>query len=385
MLLANIIWTSQFFAVTDLQRAALPTAELDRIASLVIFMLVDYKFYTLFAMLFGLGFSMQLSRATRLSANPIPTYRRRLAILFLLGVAHGIFLWFGDILHIYALVGIILILLRDRSDKSLLILAGGLALFTSLTPFLEWLVAQVVSSNARVENLLEAEKFFTLTSGVWLDVVKLNWSHNVNDYLNSGFGFDSVSYLYLSVLWKFLIGFVAGRRMLLQKSDEYVAQYRRLLPWAATIGLLGNAYLSVSAWVFDLWIPSSSSPLIRLSWVFVEISMFALSLSYLSLLVVLFHRPSWRDKVGLLAPVGRMALTNYLTQSLFIVFLFYGAGLGLLGKVGSGVCAILSLIIFALQIYVSRWWLSRYRFGPIEWVWRCFTYGMRQPLRISAF
>ena len=104
-------------------------------------------------------------------------------------------------------------------------------------------------------------------------------------------------------------------------------------------------------------------------------------MAYLCGLVLLYQRSGWRRWLALLAPVGRMALTNYLSQSVFLVVLFYGVGFGLLGKIGSAACVLICLVLFALQIVVSGWWLNRFRFGPTEWVWRSLTYGHRQPMR----
>jgi uncharacterized protein len=172
--------------------------------------------------------------------------------------------------------------------------------------------------------------------------------------------------------------------MLLQNADENIDLFRRIFPWAATIGIIGNAYLSVSEWIYDLPISGSSSPVILVSWILVEISMFALSIAYLSGLVILYRRPGWHDKLAVFAPVGKMALTNYLMQSFFMVFLFYGFGLNLLGGVGVGFCVVLSVILFGFQVVISRWWLTRFRFGPMEWVWRSMTYGERPTFRLDV-
>ena len=116
-----------------------------------------------------------------------------------------------------------------------------------------------------------------------------------------------------------------------------------------------------------------------------EAGVLALAFVYLGVLVLLFHRSAtWRRRLGYLAPVGRMALTNYLTQSVLYLVLFTGVGFGLYGDVGPAWCVALALIIFASQMAFSAWWLARYRFGPAEWVWRTLTYGQLQPMRISV-
>ncbi|HXT74811.1 MAG TPA: DUF418 domain-containing protein [Candidatus Eisenbacteria bacterium] len=125
----------------------------------------------------------------------------------------------------------------------------------------------------------------------------------------------------------------------------------------------------------------SSWPLLATLWI-VDIGLVALTASYIAGITLLFRQPVWRRRLALLAPVGRMALTNYLTQTLVYVFLFYGYGscLGLLGKVGAALCLLLAVFVFAAQVVISRWWLARYRFGPMEWLWRSLTYGSRQAM-----
>ena len=108
----------------------------------------------------------------------------------------------------------------------------------------------------------------------------------------------------------------------------------------------------------------------------------ALMLFYASAIVLLAQRAAWKKWLAPLAPVGRMALSNYLFQSLVYVTLFYRYGLGLEGTVGPALLTVLSIFIFVLQILLSRWWLTRFRFGPMEWLWRTLTYGKLQPLRV---
>jgi uncharacterized protein len=112
----------------------------------------------------------------------------------------------------------------------------------------------------------------------------------------------------------------------------------------------------------------------------------ALSGVYVAAIALLLGRPAWHRWLALLAPVGRMALTNYLAHSLVYVALFYGygSGPGLLGKVGAAFCLLVAVPVFAAQIAFSRWWLSRFRFGPMEWLWRSLTYGVPQPMVLPA-
>jgi uncharacterized protein len=107
----------------------------------------------------------------------------------------------------------------------------------------------------------------------------------------------------------------------------------------------------------------------------------ALSLFYMSSIVLLMQRTPWEQRLRPLAPVGRMAISNYLLQTVICTTLFYGYGLGLYGQAGSAAGLLLTVVIFALQVPLSVWWLGHFRFGPVEWLWRSLSYGSRQPMR----
>jgi uncharacterized protein len=107
----------------------------------------------------------------------------------------------------------------------------------------------------------------------------------------------------------------------------------------------------------------------------------SLAAFYLSALTLLFQHATWKRKLLLLAPVGRMALTNYIMQSVINLFLFYGYGLELLGRIGTTYCVLISIIVFALQIVLSNWLLNQFRFGPLEWLWRSLTYLKLQTMK----
>jgi uncharacterized protein len=131
-------------------------------------------------------------------------------------------------------------------------------------------------------------------------------------------------------------------------------------------------------------LPDSSPAILATAWI-ADLGMVGLAGLYAAVIALLLQRPAWRARLSLLAPLGRMALTNYLTHSLIYAFLFYGygIGLGLLGKLGATACVLLGIFIYILQILFSRWWLSRWAFGPMEWLWRSLTYGKLQPMALQ--
>jgi uncharacterized protein len=114
-----------------------------------------------------------------------------------------------------------------------------------------------------------------------------------------------------------------------------------------------------------------------------EVSVLSMVATYVALAVVLIQRPAARRVLLVLAPVGRMPLTVYLTQTVIATSLFYGWGLGLSGRVGAAGCFGISTAIFSAQVVACHLWLRRYRFGPIDWLWRSLAYGKRQPMRVQ--
>jgi uncharacterized protein len=374
--LANIVWTSQDFGLTDGQREALSSAAWDKCARALVLFFIDKKFYTLFSILFGLGFSLQLSRAAARGQNVLPVYVRRLAVLLVMGITHGFLLWFGDILQIYAIAGIGLILFRNRRDRTVLVWCVTLALVTALLPLADLVAGGTAPPEVEAET--KAMRFAAITSSQWMDAIRMNAAFQYDFYGHVDLRADENIYWFLAVFWKFLLGFFIGRRLLLQQAERHIPLFRRLLPWALAAGLAGNVFwlmLEARA-LMDV----DSSPFIAASWILIEIGILGLALAYLSALVLLFQRPAWKRRLSLLAPVGRMALTNYLAQSFLIVAVFYGVGLGLMGKIGTAVCIPIAIFFFAVLTAVSRWWLGRFRFGPAEWLWRSLTYGRAQPM-----
>jgi uncharacterized protein len=138
VLLANMVWTTQEAPLTDEQRQAMTTRSVDDAALFFTGAFIDGKFYTLFSMLFGMGFALQLTRASERGVSLLPTYMRRLGILLAIGILHTVLLWFGDILHIYALLGFVLILFAGRSNRTVLRWVVALAALSISFPMLHW-------------------------------------------------------------------------------------------------------------------------------------------------------------------------------------------------------------------------------------------------------
>ena len=383
-LLGVVVMNWYYAGVWDLltlsQRGDMATASFDRVVQMLDMLLFEDKFYTLFSMLFGLGFALQLGRATSRGQNLIPAYVRRLTILLGIGIAHAILLFYGDVLHVYALLGFALILFRDRSDRVVLGSAIAIAIVVVLLPSVEALV------NSQWPDALtgggqgpdRAERLSAVASGGWRGVIWFN-ATSLKGFYSSPWDAG----WYLDVFWKFLVGFWIGRRGLLDRAGEHLVFYRRLLPWALVIGLAGNGLqvaLRFRLFESPVWLVEDGFAG-RLISIALECAIPALALAYICILVLAYQRPKGRAVLRTLAPLGRMALTNYLMQGVVLVFLFFGVGLGLAGRVGIGIATLLAIATFLLQIVFSEWWLERFRFGPAEWAWRSLSYGRRMGMR----
>ena len=365
-------------------RAFLPRAEIasrsssiDVAASFVIRLLVDGKAMSLLSFLFGLGFAVQLARAEEQGRDVLPAYLRRLGILITIGLCHVAFLWWGDILTSYALTGFLLILFRRSRPRALIVWALALGI-----------VPQLVASAPPVAALLErvtpgpgdheAWNAQVLAAIAGDDYVHLMGVHLRQALYHSAGA--SPSYLPWT-LGRFLLGYLVGRSLWLHHAADHLPRFRKLLGWGIGIGVACAAVTILRRVVMKQG--TTLHPGIRLAlMVPEEIGLMATTAAYVAALVLLMQRPAWRRRLTMtLGPVGQMALTSYLSQSVLCTFLFYGWGLGLVGRVGPALCIPITLAIFAVQILAGRFWLRRFRFGPVEWLWRSLTYGRPQPMR----
>lgn len=319
---------------------------LDQSVDVVIALFAITKFYLLFSLLFGIGFAVQMRRAQTTTRGFVGFYLRRLLVLLLIGLVHATLIWDGDILRLYAVAGVLLLLVRHWSDRVLLGLAAAIALvgfaYFSFVPL------------GAASTSTQAGEIEIYRHGSYLDLVLHRWNQPL-----------MLDIQIPMVLVMFLVGLVVGRAGLLDQAATYRPFLRRAWPWVLPFALIGNGLFLLGA---DQGIPWLIS---------LGIHVGAPLLSFVYVAWVLLGA----EQLRFLAPVGQMALTNYLAQSLIGTTLFYGYGGGLYDQVGPTLTLGLVLVIFTLQLFLSQAWLKQYRFGPMEWLWRSLTYGVWQPLR----
>ncbi len=358
----------------------------DRAAEWLIHCLGEGKFYAMFSLLFGLGLTLLMGRVEGRGARFVPLYLRRLLVLLGIGLIHAFLIWVGDILIMYALLGFLLILFRKARPRTLLIWAVILIavplLFTVGSTALVALgrtvpeaAAQMDQAFAQTEagyaaDLARAAQVYA--TGTFAEITR----QRLRDY--STMGLVSFWALGFNVLALFLIGVYFGKRRIFQDVAGHRPLFRKLLLWGLLIGLPANALYATLIMNFPRFEPTWE---LAAATVAQGIGAPLLSLAYLSALVLLSERPAWGRRLSVLAPVGQMALTNYLLQSVICTLLFYSYGLGLFGKVGHAAGIALTVVIYLLQIPFSNWWMRRFQYGPAEWLWRSLTYLRLQPFR----
>lgn len=352
-------------------------------------MLIEGKFYSIFSLLFGWGIALQIKRGLANGVDALPTIKRRLLFMMLFGAMH-LLIWSGDIVFFYALLGFILLPLRKFSNKTLLITGVILILSPILLYWLK-MTFPVLNIPARMtyqtgsqleEKLLGINSQATydnfLQNGSWFD-------HLIGNV--SGF-FYRYGYLFFvsripKVLGMFLIGYVIGR------SDFYknLSQNKKKVYWFIGLGLLiglpanfqmaqlmssfnGDYYgLKINGWYQTI---------------FYALGVVPLSLAYVGILMLGFQTKIGHKLLLLISPVGKMAFSNYFMHSLIGNFVFLGAGLGYVGKVGPVYYTIFAILVFVFQIILSTVWLKYFHYGPIEWFWRSLTYKKRQVFRVNS-
>ena len=349
----------------------------------LIYVLVQGKFMTLFSLLFGMGFAVMLERARERGSSGNGLYLRRLFVLLGFGLVHALLIWSGDILVPYALIGFVLWLFFRNTPVSRLpkwgvafllllvifmLLAGGAMQMAALhAP--EAMQAQA----SEMAALLEGQRL-AYGSGSYADAVAQRGR-------DLGFMMTGLFFFGPMVLAMFLFGAWFWRSGAIREVSAHLPLYRRLLWVGALVGL---PLMLLSASVHPTH-DVASGDVASMFWQAVAtVAGVLMCLGYASAIVLLMQRPPWRERLLWLAPVGRMALTNYLLQSILCTLIFYGYGLGYFEQLPRAWQPLFVLAVFIAQVLLSHWWLARFRFGPAEWLWRALTYGRMPPMRLVA-
>lgn len=351
----------------------------DQITGGFVWMLVYGKFYSLFALLFGVSFGIMMERAAAVGKDFSKRFLWRLSLLLLIGIFHAA-LYRGDILTAYVLIGLVLPALYRVADRwlwaliILLMLGCGQLLVYGLAgkaSFLPWESSPTSPEVARYVDVLK--------HGNLLDVVKENLSTGLAHKFDFLFAIFGRAYMTLAY---FLLGMWLVRHRIVHNLATYRPQLKRVL-WISSALTVIFFFLMMFAFIKIPDMTQFTQWRHVLAFSFYNYFNIAMTLALGSGFALLFLRAKGRWK-NALAVYGRTALSNYILQSLIGTTLFFGFGLGLLGELHDWQTLLLAFAIILLQIKISGIWLRHFRYGPLEWLWRCGTYRQWLPLRKSA-
>lgn len=337
----------------------------DRLTQAFVDWLVSGKFITIFAALFGIGFAIQMDRAAARHQG-VAFYRRRMFWLLVIGLVHAFGLWWGDILISYAICGYLLILFRNRSQRAILRWAHVMYWFIVVL-FAGFYVAMLFG----LPPMPEPERKIEETIAIYANgTIAQIFAVRAQEWA----ALNSFVFFLTRVLGIFLFGLYIWRQGYLRQPANHLDWWKRAQRAGLAVGLVGNLIWVSLDWVYH---PNPMQPTLLTAVLITlqSIALPALSLGYAATVVLLWQDPVWQRRLIPFSYVGRMALTNYLLQSLICTTIFYSYGLGLYGRVGPLADLFLGIAIYSAQIPFSRWWLSTHRYGPMEWLWRRLTYG----------
>jgi uncharacterized protein len=358
--LAGVLLT---FCATDVGAAAgYKNSFLDEVINWPKYLLIENRMYTMLIILFGIGFHVQLKKAKQKNISLVPAFTRRLIGLLVIGFVHAILLSTRDILMFYAIAGAFLLPMRNLSNRWLFIIMG--TVFLVIVP-----LVVLVANGYQAFSLSKPNNY--------IDHLQHNWQFFKL--------YHQIYPIYCEMLFHFMLGFIIGRAGVLQKMRADKKFRRRLL----IVSLIGTAILIP---VYYFWfikviegffiglshywqklLLSIAYRLLWQTWMLVSVTLYATAL------ISLCTTARGKKWLSPLAAFGQMTLSNYLIQSIVLVpFLLAFDKYDNLPPFNA---FILFLIVLALQLLFSTWWMTRYTMGPFEWLLRSFTYWKWQQIK----
>ena len=337
------------------------------------------KFNSLFSVLFGLGFTIQFARMQRLDpARAQMQYLRRLTALLVIGLVHACVFWTGDVLHVYAVLGIVLLLGLGRiSDQGLVLAMVGCIVYPLVSSLLRvaFVSPEFVAKRVLIGKQFAATNDAAYGAGSFWDTVAENLRTMAFEYgdlysLWGTFGW------YVAMTLTMLLGVLAGRRQWAHRVPELMPQIKRLT-WVMLV--LGLTLSATATWIWSTHRTPGPSLIKTFAGLCYNLSRPMVMVFYVLAIVQLYQHARFKPLFKPFELAGRMPLTNYLMQTALCTTLFYGWGFGLWARMGPAWGLVLAVFIyFAVQVPWSLWWLRHHERGPVETLWAWLTYGRRQ-------
>ncbi|MFW6198402.1 MAG: DUF418 domain-containing protein [Acidobacteriota bacterium] len=342
------------------------------------YLLADQKFMTIFALLYGAGIVLLTDRIEARGGRPARIHYGRTLWLLVIGLAHAWLLWFGDILVPYALCALWAYAFREAEVRTLLMTGAIVVGVASMLSLSAWL-SMPHWPEAELQAALLDWSPPPAAVAAEIEAYRGGWLQQMDRRIPAAVEMQTSIFLFWS-LWRagglMLVGMALYRLGVLsaRRSDRFYARMATVgLPvgWALVATGIGRSVAADFAFRDTMFLNSQLN-----YWGSIPVS-----LGYVAV-VMLACRRGWLPGLQRrLAAVGRMALTNYLAQTLACTWIFYGHGLGLFERVERPGQLVVVAVVTAAQLLWSPWWMARFRFGPAEWIWRSLTYWRVQPLR----
>ncbi len=371
----NIIIMNSTFLNQD-EFAKQWTSTIDQISEKVVQLFFYTKFFPIFSLLFGLGISMQALKFFDENKLSFSFFGRRMLILFFFGIFHIIFLWSGDVLNLYAIIGLFTTLMIKRSNKLILMLSVLFIFFPFYNHFFEFLFnilnfqPEIYLKNYTGETVNQIIK-----NGTYLEGMKLR----LLEYLSNIpmlFGF-----LAPVAISMFLLGLYLGKNKIYNSLESFIQRIKKPM---LLITIITNIYRITFLFVL---VNREIFKLENYREIFIKIMVLsdvAMGLFYLWVIGWIYYNATWKNVLLPLKYVGRMALTNYIIQSIIGLILFSSIGFKLYETLSPSEAFMTAILVFIFQVIFSKIWLKHFKFGPLEWIWRCLTYKELLPIRIKV-
>lgn len=322
---------------------------------------VEASFYPIFAMLFGYGLNMQYEKAIENKTSFAPVMARRLGILLGFGLLHAIFIWSGDVLFTYALMGFIMIAFVRIPKKWVLPIAAIIYIIPSGIMVAATYFLGKLSSNANLEGYADIHQIELSISAYAHGTFAEIMSFRFFEWLLMGL----VSTLtgFFIVLPLILIGAGLSKWKVMERASEMKGRIAVVTVVALTAGIWMKSapYWGQPGMATKLLQQLFGGPIV--------------AAGYVGLILLLFQIPLFRKISRPISKAGRMSLTTYITQSIVATLIFYGYGFGMYGKVDLATGTWIAVGVFAIQVIFAELWLMKFKMGPLEWLWRKGTYG----------
>lgn len=372
-------FTEQYYAGAPPEQYQNQTTStvIDVIFAGIVGLLITGKFFMIFSFLFGMSFYLQLSKGT----GDLPfvlKFAWRLVLLFGIGLVHHLH-YRGDILTIYAMLGVVLLLIYRVPDRVILWL--GLLLVIDV-PGIITRIVELIADVSFTEPIISQDQtillhyYETFKSGAYMDLLKLNY-----ESFNTKMQYQVWSGRIYITTGLFLLGFYAGRKKIFEEFPSQLPKLKKYLRTAAwtLLGIFlaaGCVLLAANGLVNGL----NQNTNIAIVFSFIDLFNACLFFIYVAGFIVIFQNERWHKRLMNFYEAGRMGLTTYLMQSLFGLLIFSTIGLGLLGQIGTSQLFFMAVLLFILQIVIAKGWLKYFNYGPVEWLWRCLTNFRWEPL-----